>query len=111
MQIYKPNKPKGAKRRESIIKGFVSALEKQGFSNTSMAGVAHEAGIAPSHVFYYFKSTADVLREVFKDRCEAIIEGMEALKEQDFDSKINYLSDFFYVSSIGVARIEFSPVS
>jgi len=51
MQIYKPNKPKGAKRRESIIKGFVSALEKQGFSNTSMAGVAHEAGIAPSHVF------------------------------------------------------------
>jgi AcrR family transcriptional regulator len=105
MQIYKPNKPKGAKRRESIIKGFVSALEKQGFSNTSMAGVAHEAGIAPSHVFYYFKSTADILREVFKDRCEAIVEGMEALKEQDFDSKINYLSDFFYTENKSVNHI------
>ena len=63
MQLYKPNKPKGTKRRDSIISGFLSSLEKNGFSKTSMTGIAQEADIAPSHVFYYFNSKEDILTE------------------------------------------------
>ena len=102
MQIYKPNKPKGTKRRDSIVRGFMAAVEKNGFSKTTMTCVAQETGIAPSHIFYYFHSKEDILAEVFKHRCEAIIEGMEALKQQNFEAKINYLADFFYTENKSV---------
>ena len=47
VQIQKPHKPKGAKRRDSIITSFMSALEKRGYANTTMSCVAKEADIAP----------------------------------------------------------------
>jgi len=105
MQLYKPNKPKGTKRRDSIISGFLSALEKNGFSKTTMTGIAQEADIAPSHVFYYFNSKEDILTEVFKHQCDVIVQGMEALKQQDFAGKINYLCEFFYTENKSVNHL------
>ena len=106
MQLYKPNKPKGTKRRDSIISGFLSSLEKNGFSRTtSMTGIAQEADIAPSHVFYYFNSKEDILTEVFKHQCDVIVEGMAALKQHDFAAKINYLCDFFYTENKSVNHL------
>ena len=105
MQLYKPNKPKGTKRRDSIISGFLSALEKNGFSKTTMTGIAQEADIAPSHVFYYFNSKEDILTEVFKHQCDVIVQGMEALKQQDFADKINYLCEFFYTENKSVNHL------
>ena len=105
MQLYKPNKPKGTKRRDSIINGFLSSLEKNGFSKTSMTGIAQEANIAPSHVFYYFNSKVDILTEVFKHQCDVIVEGMEALQQNDFTAKINYLSEFFYTENESVNHL------
>lgn len=105
MQLYKPNKPKGTKRRNSIIRGFLSSLEKNGFSKTSMTGIAQEADIAPSHVFYYFNSKEDILSEVFKYQCDVIIEGMAAIKQHDFAAKINYLCDFFYTENTSVNHL------
>ena len=105
MQLYKPNKPKGTKRRDSIINGFLSSLEKNGFSKTSMTGIAQEADIAPSHVFYYFNSKEDLLTEVFKHQCDVIVEGMAALRQHDFAAKINYLCDFFYTENKSVNHL------
>ena len=105
MQLYKPNKPKGTKRRDSIISGFLCSLEKNGFSRTTMTGIAQEADIAPSHVFYYFNSKEDILTEVFKHQCDVIVQGMEALKQQDFADKINYLCEFFYTENKSVNHL------
>ena len=105
MQLYKPNKPKGTKRRDSIVNGFLCSLKKNGFSKTSMTGIAQEANIAPSHVFYYFNSKVDILTEVFKHQCDVIVEGMEALQQNDFTAKINYLSEFFYTENESVNHL------
>ena len=70
-----------------------------------MTGIAQEADIAPSHVFYYFNSKEDILTEVFKHQCDVIVEGMEALKQQDFAGKINYLCEFFYTENKSVNHL------
>lgn len=102
MQIQKPHKKKGAKRRDSIVTGFMSALKKHGYANTTMSCVAKEADIGRSHLFYYFASTEEILLEVFKDQCDAIGSGMEAMPQKTFEEKVVYVADFFFTENSSV---------
>ena len=102
VQIQKPHKPKGAKRRDSIITSFMSALEKRGYANTTMSCVAKEADIARSHLFYYFASTEEILFEVFKTQCDVIVAGIEATPQKTFEDKVVYVADFFFTENSSV---------
>ena len=56
--------------RERIIKSAFTVLSRQGYENTSIKGIAEEAGVAQGLVHYYFKSKQQLVIEVLFDVCK-----------------------------------------
>lgn len=102
MQLRKPTKAKGTKRKNDIVKAFTSCVRKDGYAKTSMVDIAKEAKVCPSHLFYYFESKDDLLRVCFQRQCDIIVEGLGHIEDYDLDGKIDYLTDFLFTESASV---------
>ena len=99
MQLYKPTKAKGTKRKRQIVNAFTTCVRKQGYANTSLVDIAKEANVFPSLLSYYFKSKEDLLRVCFQRQCDIIVNGLEQLDGYDLEGKINYITDFLFNES------------
>ena len=69
-------------KREAILRAAIQVFADNGYSNSKVADIAREAGIADGTVYLYFKSKEEILHSVF-DRSmeEAIAEGKKQLAE------------------------------
>lgn len=99
VQLYKPTKQKGTKRKRAIVNAFTACVRKQGYANTSLVDIAKEADVFPSLLFYYFKSKEDLLRVCFQRQCDIIVSGLEQIEGYDLEGKINYITDFLFNQS------------
>jgi AcrR family transcriptional regulator len=102
MHIHKPTKPKGTKTKDNIIKAFTTCVRKQGYAKTTMVDVAKEAKVFPSNLFYYFSCKDELLRVLFKQQCDVIVQGMEKIADYSVEEKINYIVDFFFIENNSV---------
>jgi AcrR family transcriptional regulator len=102
MQLYKPTKQKGTKRKNDILDAFIRCMRSTGYAKTSLADVAKEAKIFPSLLFYYFEAKEDLLRVCFQRQTDVVIDGLEQIKHYDLDGKINYITELFFSESENV---------
>src|SRR2546421_4207052 len=67
-------------KREAILRAAIKVFAHRGYSNSKVADIAREAGIADGTVYLYFKSKDEVLHSIF-DRAmdEFISEGRREL--------------------------------
>ncbi len=56
-----------ALKRKAIFKSAIENFAKNGFYGTSMADVAHDAGIADGTLYLYYKNKDDLLIKVFEE--------------------------------------------
>src|SRR5260370_1881918 len=56
--------------REKILQAAFAVLSRQGYENTSIKGIAEEAGVAQGLVHYYFKSKQQLVIAVLFEVCK-----------------------------------------
>ncbi|WP_296659287.1 TetR/AcrR family transcriptional regulator [Paraburkholderia sp.] len=68
----RPGRPSGgaggAQQRARLIEVALALFAREGIQDTSLAAIAHEAGVTPAMVHYYFK-TRDQLIDVLIEEC------------------------------------------
>ena len=55
-------------RREQIIDAAMRAFAQRGFTRTTNKDIAHEAGITPGLIYYYFESKEALLKAIIETR-------------------------------------------
>jgi TetR/AcrR family fatty acid metabolism transcriptional regulator len=68
-------------KREAILRAAIRVFAHNGYFNSKVADIAHEAGVADGTVYLYFKSKEEILHSIF-DRTveEAIAQGRRQLE-------------------------------
>ena len=72
---------KGDQRREAIVAAAARLFWVNGFSATSIADIARDAGVPQGNMFYYFRSKADLalaVADVFVSETQSLILEAEA---------------------------------
>ncbi|KGF67569.1 TetR family transcriptional regulator [Hoeflea sp. BAL378] len=72
---------KGDQRRDAIIAAAARLFWERGFSATSIADIAREAGVPQGNMFYYFRSKAELalaVADVFFDETQSLIAEAES---------------------------------
>lgn len=57
-----PSSSRGKRTREAILRAALVVFKRNGFVNTTMQDIAHQAGIASGTTYQYFSDKSDVLR-------------------------------------------------
>ncbi|MDA8163496.1 MAG: TetR/AcrR family transcriptional regulator [Desulfobacteraceae bacterium] len=65
-------------RKEAIVVAAAELFAEKGFSETTTAEVAEQAGVAHGTLFYHFKTKENILLEVFESIMARYQAGMEA---------------------------------
>ena len=55
---------KSARSRQRILECALACFKDKGFARTTIADICAAAGISPGHLYYYFKSKADMIAEI-----------------------------------------------
>ena len=66
-------------KKEKLIEAATNLIYENGFSNTSLADIANEAGVPLGNVYYYFKSKESLARAVIDMRKAFYEEQLEAM--------------------------------
>jgi TetR/AcrR family transcriptional regulator, fatty acid metabolism regulator protein len=64
-------------KRRQILDAAIRVFARQGFHSTRVSDIADEAGVAYGLVYHYFKSTDEVLNELFSERWSLLLAAIE----------------------------------
>ena len=68
-------------KREAILRAAIRVFARNGYFNSKVADIAHEAGVADGTVYLYFKSKEEILHSIFDTSMEkAIAEAHQLIK-------------------------------
>ncbi len=81
-------------KRERILAAAVKVFAEKGFYCARVSDVARQAGVADGTIYLYFASKEDLLRGLFEENMQAIIERLRALME-DVDTASQKLARLF----------------
>ena len=70
--------PKGAERREQIVRTATDVFATDGFEGTALKRVAELVGIREATLFHYFRGKQELLTEVLTERDRRSLEAMDA---------------------------------
>jgi AcrR family transcriptional regulator len=70
-----------ANTREQIIQAAYKVLAEQGYDAATIKAIAHEAGVAPGLVHYYFTNKDELLIEVLNDISARFTESMRQISK------------------------------
>lgn len=87
---------KAAERRARILDALRRCILRQGYSATSFNELAQEAGMSPSHVFYYFQGKDAVLKELYRDLAQRLIASVSLLQEKSPEEQFQAMSDYAF---------------
>src|SRR5262249_55217132 len=69
-------------KREAILRAAIRVFARNGYFNSKVADIAHEAGVADGTVYLYFKSKEEILHSIFDTSMEkAIAEAHRLIKD------------------------------
>jgi AcrR family transcriptional regulator len=86
--------PQRDDRRGRIATALYRCISRQGYANTSLANVADEAGMSPSHVGYYFDNKAAILEYYGAAICEQNLAALPDPGEPDLERLLDALARF-----------------
>lgn len=75
-------RPKSPAIQNRILTSAIHLFTEQGFSKTTIAQVAADAGIAKQTVYSYFESKDDLFRAAIQTKCEQFAAAMELRSAQ-----------------------------
>lgn len=71
-------------RKKQIVEAFYEVAKREGLENASIAKIAEEMGIQPSHVIHYFKSKEDLIFSLI----EYNLEKYSLVYQPEFDESL-----------------------
>src|SRR5262245_43013483 len=86
--------PQRDDRRGRIATALYRCIKRQGYANTSLANVADEAGMSPSHVGYYLDNKAAILEYYAAAICELNLAALPDPGERDLERLLDELARF-----------------
>jgi TetR/AcrR family transcriptional regulator, transcriptional repressor for nem operon len=67
-------------KRERLITAACQMVHKQGVEKTTLADIAHAAGVPLGNVYYYFKTKDDIVRAVVEAHLREVSEMLAAIE-------------------------------
>ena len=72
---------KGENQKEKIIRTAIKKFSKEGFSNTSMDGIAKDSQVSKGLLFYHFKSKEDLYVQALAQGIDSTLDFADKLTE------------------------------
>ncbi|HWI52693.1 MAG TPA: TetR/AcrR family transcriptional regulator [Symbiobacteriaceae bacterium] len=69
-------------RRQEILEAALRIYAEKGYTATTNADIAREAGVTPAALYYYFPSKADLFRAAITGRRSAIADQVSQMSDQ-----------------------------
>ena len=91
---------KAAERRARILDALRRCILRQGYAATSFNELAQEAGMSPSHVFYYFQGKDAVLQELYRDLAQRLLANVSLLQGQPPEQQFQTMSDYAFAGEV-----------
>jgi AcrR family transcriptional regulator len=86
----KPRRARGEQTRQLILETALRLFRERGYAETTMRGIAKEAGVAVGNAYYYFDSKEHLIQG-FYDRSQAALREQSApilANERDFADRL-----------------------
>ena len=83
----KLQRPKGDKRRQSLIDATLSVIARDGVQAATVRTIATEANVTQGLIRYYFKNKADLIGQAYEAFREQMLGGVNALKSKNPNAK------------------------
>ena len=95
-----------AQRRADILNAAALLLERDGFDQVSLNGIAREAKIAKSNIYRYFESREEIFLQLLKSDWEEWLDKLEKeLAEETIDGDVKKLAGIVSISISGNPRM------
>jgi TetR/AcrR family transcriptional repressor of nem operon len=62
--------PRQSDKREKLLEAANALIYQRGFNQTSLSDIAHESGVPPGNVYYYFRTKDELGAAVIDERIE-----------------------------------------
>jgi AcrR family transcriptional regulator len=79
-----------------IFAALRECIIEKGYSTTTLADIAREAGMSPSHLLYYFSDKADILAQYFASVSQRITARLEEFRAETPEHRIDLLARLFF---------------
>ncbi len=76
-----PRQKRAQRTRDAIVVAARAEFSERGYAATTSKSIAQRAGVAVGSLYQYFQGKDDVLRELARERAEAVAAGTVALLE------------------------------
>lgn len=87
---------RGGQRRLAILTALGECVNTKGYAKTTLAEVARAAGLSPSHVLYYYRGKAAILKHYFHDVAEKFLARLEEIRDRPPEQQIELLAQISF---------------
>jgi AcrR family transcriptional regulator len=102
------NGQRGDKRRKRILRALHDCIIEKGYAKTTLADIAKEAEMYPSHLLYYFEGKDAILGYYFKNVSEKILVRIKSHYDKSPEQQIDLLAELFFAGKgITISEIGF----
>jgi len=91
---------RGDLKRKLILDALHRCIIAKGYAKTTLADIAEEAGLYPSHVLYYFEGKEAILEYYFSQVSQLFRRRLNSFNEEAPSDKIKSLTDFFFDDNV-----------
>lgn len=90
---------RGDLKRKRILEALRRCIIAKGYAKTTLAEIAIEAELYPSHVLYYFSGKEAILEFYFAQVSSLFRRRLNSFKDEAPSEKIRSLTDFFFADN------------
>jgi len=91
-----PRQRASTRRRQKIFAALRKCIIDKGYSTTTLADIAREAEMSPSHLLYYFSDKSDILSQYFDNVSTRIKERLQEFRAEPALRRIELFSRLFF---------------
>ena len=91
---------RGDIKRKRILEALHRCIIAKGYAKTTLAEIATEAELYPSHVLYYFEGKEAILEYYFTQISALFRRRLNSFKDEVPSEKIKSLTDFFFADNV-----------
>ena len=91
---------RGDLKRKRILDALHRCIIAKGYAKTTLAEIAIEAELYPSHVLYYFEGKEAILEYYFSQVSKLFTRRLNSFKNEAPSDKIRSLTDFFFADNV-----------
>ena len=91
---------RGDIKRKRILEALHRCIIAKGYAKTTLAEIATEAELYPSHVLYYFEGKEAILEHYFTQISSLFRQRLNSFKDEVPSEKIKSLTAFFFADNV-----------